>query len=167
MIVTFRNGDNCMAPASSVLFDGIIPFNNWARQLLAFYTSGNTLSITFIFMSPTSVNGTRIPYIGVTGIEVVMFNCPSRYHATTASIVVKDNTGGIIEDISIADYVSCDHLIRIGTSNNFYTSSSEITLEFTGELGPSVYLIYLAEVTFYSNHDNHYIVGPITTPRST
>ena len=164
------NVDFCMAPASSVLFDGVIPtINNsttWARQLLTFSTPSTTLSITFIFMPPTSVNGTRIPFTGVSGIEIVMFNCPSRYHGRTIGIVVKDK--GIIESFSFTEYTSCDHMIRICTSVDFYTSSNEITLVFIGEQGPSIYLLYLAEVTFYSIHDNHCTVDPITsstTPR--
>ena len=110
--IMYRNGDLCMAPASSVLFDGVIPIINnsttWARQLLTFNTTSNSLSITFTFM-PSSLTG-------VSGIEVVMFNCPSRYHARTIDIVVKDNIKGIIENISFTDYTSCDHVIRICTS---------------------------------------------------
>ena len=169
----YRNGEFCMAPASSVLFDGVVPtINNCitsAGQLLTFSThSGSTLSITFTFMSPTSVNGTIIPFTGVSSIDVVLFTCPSRYHARTIGIVVKDNIQGLLENISFTGYTSCDHVIRICTSDNFYTSSNEITLVFIGEQGPSVYLIYLAEVTFYSIHDNHCTVDPITsstTPR--
>ena len=172
--IAVRDGELCMAPANSVLFDGVIPIINncttWARQLLTFsMPSGNTLSITFTFIPQSSVNGTRIPFTGVSGIEIVMFNCPSRYHATAIGIVVKDNTNGdILEDISFTGYTSCDHMIRICTSDDFYTNSNEITLVFIGEQGPSVYLIYLAEITFYSIHDNHCTVDPITsstTPR--
>ena len=157
---------SCMAPASSVLFDGVIPIINnsktWARQLLTISTpSGTPLSITFIFMPRTSVNGTRIPFTGVSGIEVVMFNCPSRYHAIT--IVVKGNNEGILEHFSIANYTSCDHLIRICTANTFHTSSNEIIIEFNGMQGVPVYLLYLAEVTFYSSKDNHCTVGPNTS----
>ena len=167
------NDEFCMAPASSVLFDGVIPTisnsTTWAGQLLTFsLPSGNTLSITFTFMPPTSVNGTRIPFTGVSRVEIVMFNCPSRYHGRTIGIVVKDNNERIFESISFTDYTSCDHLIRIYTSDNFHISSNEIKLVFTGEKGPSVYLIYLAEFTFYSIHDKYTTVGPTTssaTPR--
>ena len=166
------NDEFCMAPASSVLFDGVIPIINksttWAGQLLTFNITSNSLSITFAFKPPTSVNGTRIPFTGVSGIDIVMFNCPSIYHARTIGIVVKDNNEKIFENISFTDYTSCDHLIRINTSDNFYISSNEIKLVFTAEKGPSVYSIYLAEVTFYSIHDNHGTVGPIisaTSPR--
>ena len=90
-----RSGYFCKAPASSVLFDGVIPtINNsttWARQLLTFSTDSNSFYITFIFTSPTSVNGTRIPFSGVSHIDIVMFNCHSRHHARTIDIVVKDN----------------------------------------------------------------------------
>ena len=100
-VVIAANNELCRAPASSVLFDGVIPMitcsTTWARQLLTVRTGSNALPITFTFMSPTSVNGTRIPFTGVSGIEVVMFNCPSKYHARTTSIVVKDNNGGILE----------------------------------------------------------------------
>ena len=176
-IIAVRDGELCMAPASSVLFDGVIPtINNsttwasttWARQLLTFSTGSNTLSITFTFMAPTSVNGTRIHFTGVSGIDIVMFNCPSRYHARTIDILVEDNNERIFENISFTEYTSCDHLIRISTSDRFYTSSNEIKLVFTAESGPSVFLIYLAEVTFYSIRDNHGTVGPIissTSPR--
>ena len=173
-VVRVSNEEFCMAPASSVLFDGVIPMitcsTTWARQLLTFSTVRNTLTITFTFMSTTSVNGTRIPFTGVSGIEVVMFNCPSKYHARTTSIVFKDNNGVILQHTSFVNYTSCDHVIRICTSNRFYTSSNEITLEFIREPGPQVYLMYLAEVTFYSSSDNYCTVGPITTsatPRST
>ena len=165
------NDEFCMAPASSVLFDGVTPIINnstiWARQLLTFNTADETLSFTFIFMAPTSVHGTRIPFTGVSGIEIVMFNCPSTYHGRIIGIVVKDNTRKL-NNISFTEYTSCDQVIRICTAENFYTSSNEITLVFIGEQGPSVYLLYLAEVTFYSTSDNHCSVGPITsstTPR--
>ena len=170
--IMVMNGDFCRAPASSVLFDDVIPIINnsttWARQLLTFsMPSGTTLSITFTFMPPTSVNGTTIPFTGVSGIEIVMFNCPSRYHGRTIGIVVQDNNGKI-ENIYFTGYTSCDHMIRICTSHDFYTSSNEITLVFIGEQGLSVYLIYLAELSFYSIDDNHCTVDPITssiTPR--
>ena len=164
---TFNDGDFCMAPTSSVLFDGVIPIINstmWARQLLTFSTP-KTLSITFAFMSPTSVNGTRIPFNGVSGIDIEMFNCPSRYHARTVGIVVKDNER-IFQNFSFTEYTSCDHLIRISTSDNFYIPSNEITLLFIGKQGPPVHLIYLAEVTFYSIRDNHSTVGPIISSTS-
>ena len=138
--IAVRDGEFCMAPASSVLFDGVIPIINnsttWARQLLKF-SPPNTLSITFTFMPPTSVNGTRIPFTGVSGIEIVMFNCPSRYHGRIIGIVVKDNNERIFETISFTENTSCDHLIRI-TSDYFYISSNEIKLVFTAEKGPSV-----------------------------
>ena len=171
MLAVVRNGEVCQAPASSVLFDGVIPIINsttWAGQLLTFSTPSSTLSMTFIFMPPTSVNGTRIPFTGVSGIDIVMFNCSSRYHARTIDIVVMDNNERIFENISFTEYTSCDHLIRISTADDFYTSSNEIKLVFTAESGPSVYSIYLAEVTFYSIHDNNGTVGPIissTSPR--
>ena len=165
-ILIVRNGEFCRVPASSVLFDGVIPIINnsttWAGQLLTFNTTSDSLSITFIFMPPTSVNGTRIPFTGVSGIEVVMFNCPTIYHARTTSIVFKDNReGGILEHISTDNYT--DHVIRICTSDNFYTSSNEIIIEFVRQPGVPVYLLYLAEVTFYSSHNNHCTVGSITT----
>ena len=168
MLAIFNNGDYCGAPASSVLFDGVIPIINnstmWAGQLLTF-SSSTTLSITFTFMPPTSVNGTRIPFTGVSSIDVVLFTCPSRYHARTTGIVFKDKKK-IIENISFTGYTSCDHAITIRTSDNFSTSSNGITLVFFGEQGPSVHLIYLAEVTFYSIHDNHGTVGPIISATS-
>ena len=167
-----RNDEFCMAPASSVLFDGVIPIINnsttwWPRQLLTFNITSNSLSITFIFMAPTSVNGTRIPFTGVSGIEIVMFNCPSRYHGRTIGVLVKDNEG-ILENISFTGYTSCDHVIRICTSYGFSTSSNKIIIEFIREKGRSVYLLYLAEVTFYGSSDYHRTVSPITsstTPR--
>ena len=171
-IIIVGNDEFCMAPASSVLFDGVIPIINnsttWAGQLLTFNITSNSLSITFAFKPPTSVNGTRIPFTGVSGIDIVMFNCPSIYHGRTIGIVVKDNTRKLHKNISFTEYTSCDQVIRICTAENFYTSSNEITLVFIGEQGPLVYLLYLAEVTFYSTSDNHCSVGPITsatTPR--
>ena len=173
MLAVVGNTDYCSAPAGSVLFDGVIPIINnsttWAGQLLVFRTpSGTALSITFTFKRPTSVNGTRIPFTGVSSIDVVMFTCPSRHHARTIGITFKDNKKNIIENISFTAYTSCDHAITIRTSDKFFTSSNETTLVFFGEQGPSVHLIYLAEVTFYSSSDNHGTVGPIipaTSPR--
>ena len=158
-VITVRNGDFCMAPTSSVLFDGVIPtINNstmWAGQLLTFNITSNSLSITFTFMPPT----------GVSGIEIVIFNCPSRYHTITTGIVVKGNEI-VLEEFNITGYTSCDHVIRICTSDGFSTSSNNIKIEFISEKGPSVYFLYLAEITFYSTSDYHCPVGPTTSSTS-
>ena len=164
------NGEFCMAPGSSVLFDGVIPIINncttWARQLLTFSTISNSLSITFIFMTPTSVNGTRIPFTGVSGIDILMFTCPSRYHARIIGIIVKDKYETILEEFFITGYTSCDHVIIICASDGFSTSSNKIKIEFIREQGPSVYFLYLAEITFYSSSDYHCTVSPITSSTS-
>ena len=158
--IIVRNGDFCMAPASSVLFDGVIPIINnsttWARQLLTFNTTSNiALSITFTFMPPT----------GVSGIEIVMFNCPSRYHTRTTGIVVKGNEI-VLEEFNNTGYTSCDHVIRICTSDGLSTSSNNIKIEFIREKGPSVYFLYLAEITFYSTSYYHCPVDPTTSSTS-
>ena len=158
-IIEVGNGDFCRDPASSVLFDGVIPIINnstmWAGQLLTFSMLSNTaLSITFTFMPPT----------GVSGIEIVMFNCPSRYHTRTTGIVVKGNEI-VLEEFNITGYTSCDHVIRICTSDGFSTSSNNIKIEFIREKGP-LYFLYLAEITFYSTSDYHCPVGPTTSSTS-
>ena len=159
-ITIVRDDEVCRAPASSVLFDGVIPIINnsttWAGQLLTFSTPSRTaLSITFTFMPPT----------GVSDIEIVMFNCPSRYHTRTTGIVVKGNEI-VLEEFNITGYTSCDHVIRICTSDGFSTSSNNIKIDFIGEQGPSVYVLYLAEITFYSTSDYHCPVGPTTSSTS-
>ena len=159
-ITIFRNGDFCMAPTSSVLFDGVIPIINnstmWAGQLLIFSTPSDTaISITFTFIPPT----------GMSGIEIVMFNCPSRYHTRTTGIVVKGNET-VLQEFNITGYTSCDHVIRICTSDGFSTSSNNIKIEFIREKRPSVYFLYLAEITFYSTSDYRCPVGPTTSSTS-
>ena len=158
-IAIVADGELCRAPASSVLFDGVIPIINnsttWARQLLTFNTNSNTALFIFAFMPPT----------GVSGIEIVMLNCPSRYHTRTTGIVVKDNEL-VLEEFNITRYTSCDHVIRICTSDGFSTSSNNIKIEFIKEKGPSVYFLYLAEITFYSTSDYHCPVGPTTSSTS-
>ena len=170
-MIPVPGGYSCMAPANSVLFDGMISIINnsstWARKLLTFKTERNSISITFIFSPHTSVNGTRIPFTGVSGIEIVMFNCPSRY-TRTIRIVVKSNDQTKLQEFFITEYTSCDHVIRICTTDGFSTSSKTIIIEFIRKKGPSVYFLYLAEIIFYSIHDNHCPVDPITsstTPR--
>ena len=104
MLAITGNGDSCLAPTGSYLFDVVIPTiknsTMWAGQLLTFSMPSSTLSITFTFMPPTSVNSTIILFTGVSGIDIVMFNCPSRYHVKTIGIVVKDNTERIFALLS-------------------------------------------------------------------
>ena len=160
-ITMYRDGDFCMAPTSSVLFDGVIPIINnstmWAGQLLTLFSmpSHFAISITFKFMPPT----------GVSGIEIVMFNCPSRYHTITTGIVVKGNEI-VLQEFNITGYTSCDHVIRICTSDGFSTSSNNIKIEFIREKGSLVYYLYLAEITFYSTSDYQCPVGPTTSSTS-
>ena len=159
-------GQRCRTPYGSVLFDGVIPslheINSsmcWASQLLTLF--GGTL-ITFDFTRPTNINNTVIPFTGISVIDIVMFNCPSR-HVGAIGIAVLDVTNWIPTYVSIANNTSCNHLIRT-CIDSFNTFSSVIVLGF---ISPRSH-IYLAEVKFYSNggHHNCSSVGVMNTATS-
>ena len=55
-ITMYRDGDLCMAPTSSVLFDGVIPIINnstmWAGQLLTLFSMPSHFAISTRKMVP-------------------------------------------------------------------------------------------------------------------
>ena len=64
----------CTDPTSSVLFDDVIPTltgldGDWASQLLTLQRAASTR--TTVLFDFTGTQG----YVGLTGVEVVMFNC--------------------------------------------------------------------------------------------
>ena len=163
--VNTREGQTCNTPRSSLLFDGVIPsltgINNsmcWASQLL---TLRDAITITFNFTQPTDVNGTEISYPGVSTIEIVMFNCPSRQVGASV-ILILDGTANRITILrqTITQHTSCDSLVRICV--HFTTDVHLIDLGF---LDPLDY-IYLAEVTFYINTNPRCTADPVITSTS-
>ena len=154
------SGRVCNAPRSSVLFDGIptltgLEGDMWASQLLTLNTSTSSTSITFDFTNPTDRNGPT-NYLGVSVIEVVMFNCPDRGIGTNnVRVSANDN---LIDNIAVSDD-SCDYLVR-GCNSDMSSLSQQITLSFS-KIYPR---LYIAEITFYSSNTRPCSpVGPLTT----
>ena len=144
------SGMLCNDPRNSVLFDGVIPTltgfggDMWARKLLTFRGSMDPPPrMTFNFSNP------------VRALEVVVFNCPSMEIGTTGIDIIGD--GGTIRHIAVRAS-SCQHFVRSCTNEEFFTSSSFITLEFSS----NNHWIYLAEVVFYGIN-RKCDAGPITT----
>ena len=164
--VNTREGQTCNTPRSSILFDGVIPsltgINNsmcWASQLL---TLQDATTITFNFTQPTDVNGTEISYPGISTIEIVMFNCPSRQVGAPVILILNGtaNKITILRQITIRQHTSCDSLVRICV--HFTTGVRAIGLGFVDPLD----YIYLAEVTFDINSNPRCRVGPVITSTS-
>ena len=143
------SGRVCNAPCSSVLFDGIptltgLVVDMWASQLLTLNTSTSSASITFDFTNATDRSG-PISYTGLEVIEVVMFNCPAREIGTNSvQVSAKDQEA---DNIAVV-LESCD-LVRVcSTAVSLSLSSQLVTLSFS----KTYPRLYIAEITFYSNH---------------
>ena len=140
----------CSSPASSVLFDGVIPTltaldgNTWARQLMILQQPLYGSSQYYVTSSFASIHHIR-------RVEVVLFNCPQ-----WGTVARNINTNFLRTDISYSSYksahsnvyptlFSCDSLVKVCIPVDF--NSTVIRLRFS----PYYSKVYLAEVSFYED----------------
>jgi hypothetical protein len=150
----------CSTPATSVLFDGIVPTltgldgNMWASQLLTIQTATPSTEITFDFMDTPD-------YSGVEAVEVVMFNCPERGIFVSAINIHEFDSGGTWTSVGSLNIstISCDTLLRACLDSAITLPT--VRVEF--ELGQGADQAYLAEVTFVENDS---CPAPVTIPDS-
>ena len=156
-----------MPQTNSFLYDGVIPTltgldgSEWASGLLTLNTSAASTRITFNFPNtPGSA--------GVESVRVVMFNCP-QWGIGTSSIDIL-GTDGSSTDIIVGCIIpplptSCDSLVRMCKTDICFTLHI-ISLHFV--LADNSHLIYIAEVSFFSNAgrmcEPDAILNPPTTP---
>ena len=140
----------CTNPASSVLFDGVIPTltgldgDMWASQLLTLQTTATRTHVLLDFTDAPNYNG------AISGrLEVVMFNCPEKgISASTIRVSTSSSPSGNTTPLMVVNIgiTSCDSLVTVCTP--IATLQPSITLEFV--IGASSDMVYLAEVTFYA-----------------
>ena len=158
----------CSSPASSVLFDGVIPTltaldgNTWARQLMilqrAIYGDNS-------FQIYSSFHNTY--YTWIRRVEVVLFNCPQwgtavdkidvafyRYHS-------RARYPNYYEDSYYPTVFSCDSLIKMYMCfphhEDFASTPNKARLRFY----TSQQYVHIAEVSFYNDTSPY---GPCPRP---
>ena len=133
--------NTCLAPTSSVLFDGNIPTltgldgNMWASQLLT--TRSSITTLTFDFTGTPN-------FVGLRRVEMVLFNC-AQWGISVSSIQVV--AGGSFAGITIPTVTSCDSLVRVCIPLNTNSAQTQLILSFITV--DSSYWVHIAEVTFY------------------
>ena len=139
----------CSSPASSVLFDGVIPTltaldgNTWARQLMI-------LQRPLFGSSPFNIIYSSFTNASIRRVEVVLFNCPQWGIAVYRIII-----GFLYPEYSnyrdsISAYLtvfSCDSLVKVCVP--FDISSAPTAIRFY--LPSYNDIMYLAEVSFYED----------------
>ena len=138
----------CTEPATTVLFDGVIPTltgldgDMWASQLLTLETTStadNTATVLLNFATaPTSAQVERV--------EIVMFHCP-QWGISTQEIVINSFPDAQSFSSTIA-FESCDSLVRVCT-NVQAVGPQLLTINFIQHFGSS--WVHLAEVTVYND----------------
>ena len=145
----------CLQPNSSFLFDGRVPTltgldsDMWASQLLTIRSINGRIDISSSFIEET----TLIPdsdNVTIERVEVVMFNCPESSQSISLEISVGNQEMlSYITQKDLGSVTSCDSLVRVCISVN--TNSLQV-LRMRFVSGRQDYLLYLAEVTFYSHN---------------
>ena len=139
----------CSSPASSVLFDGVIPTltaldgNTWARQLMILQRPMFGSSSFYIYSS--FINS------WIRRVEVMLFNCPQWGTAVNRiSIAFLYPEYSYYRD-SISAYLtvfSCDTLVKVCVPFDTSSAPTAIRLSFSTN---SYYKVHLAEVSFYED----------------
>ena len=139
----------CLEPASSVLFDGVIPTltgldgDNWARQLLTIRATPNAF-INFDFGG----------YAVIDRVEIILFNCP-RWGIAASNIILYvpneiSSAFSIVTDIYLNDIIripsSCDSLVKV-CMMCLNCNRSALGLLFHPAVGAD--WVHIAEVTFH------------------
>ena len=158
-----RGISTCTDPTSSVLFDGVIPTltgldgNMWASQLLTLRRLSSINARPLVLSDFTGTPG----YVGLSRVEVVMFNCPER-EISASTIIVSTSSSPSAEarsqilSLGIAN-TSCDSLVTVCAP--ITTTQPSISFEFaTSEM------VYLAEVTFYATSSPPVTITTVPPP---
>ena len=153
---------SCKNPASSALFDGVIPIlteldgHNWARQLLTMKYSKSNVFVNF------DIGG----YALVDRVEITLFNCPRwGIAASTIRLYVPNNImTPSFSQMKLNEvtniHSSCDSLVKV-CMTCLNCNKSALGLLFHSADGSE--WVHIAEVTFHT--DNTFIPCPIiTTP---
>ena len=121
----------CSNPITSVLTDEEmfaltgLESNNWAQNLL---TLNETANIIFNFTD----DGTLTEYVGVDGVEVVMFNYP-QWEISVNHIKISTSPSSTSATVSPGN-TSCDSLVTVDIP--YYTTEAVISLTFnTSNMG--------------------------------
>ena len=150
--VTLRlNGiSTCSSPASSVLFDGVIPTltaldgNTWARQLMILQRpmfGSYSFYISYSFFTNAWIRR----------VEVVLFNCPQWGTAVNRIDIAFLYLGNSYHINNIYPYFtvfSCDSLVKVCIP--LKTTSAPTTIGIYIPTS-SNYKVHLAEVSFYED----------------
>ena len=139
----------CSSPASSVLFDGVIPTltaldgNTWARQLMilqrAIFQSYDSFRIFSSF-----ANARRIRRV-----EVVLFNCPqwgTAVHTIYVTFLYPGYSSYEDSTSSRITVISCDSLVKVCIPVDTTSVSTAVRLSFG-----NINNVHLAEVSFYED----------------
>ena len=146
----------CLQPNSSFLFDGRVPTltgldgDMWASQLLIIQSINGRIDISSSFIEETALIPDSDINVTIERVEVVMLNCPESSQSISLEISVgnRENLSFITEK-DLGSVTSCDSLVRVCISVN--TNSLQV-LRMRFLSGRQDYLLYLAEVTFYSHN---------------
>ena len=154
----------CFQPNSSVLFDGNIPTltaaglnddSRWARDLLTVVARRPDLEIS-VHMGFTFPNQL---YNIITGVEVVMFNCPwwgigvEKIEMHTIDDTTGKSTRVGHKFINPDTLSSCDSLVRLCIHGYVDTSQYQYTsLSFFHSWTTNSTWVHLAEMTFYEGY---------------
>ena len=140
----------CSSPASSVLFDGVIPTltaldgNTWARQLMILQRPMFGSSSFNIYSSFTNARIRRV--------EVVLFNCPQWDIAVNRIAIRFLYPGYSSFTYAYPTVFSCDSLVIVCIPLDPSLAPTGIRLDFdTYDRNNEYYKVYLAEVSFYEN----------------
>ena len=156
--VTADNVTICSDPTTSVLIDEEIfqltglESDTWARDLL---TLNKTANIIFNFASTLNVPWPE--YVGVDGVEVVMFNCP-QWEISVNHIKISTSPSSTSATVSPGN-TSCDSLVTVDIP--YCTTEAVISLTFN-----TSNWVHLAEVRFYYNRATCPLDIAITTTPS-
>ena len=136
----------CSSPASSVLFDGVIPTltaldgNTWARQLMILQRPMFGSHSLYLYSSFTNARIRRL--------EVVLFNCPQWGIANRIIIRFFPVYYSISAYLTV---FSCDSLVKVCVPFDTSSAPTTIRLEFNAYRNNEYYKVYLAEVSFYED----------------
>ena len=136
----------CLQPTTSVLFDGNIPTLigsrfYWASQL--FTLQAYVAEVIFDFSATPG-------YVGIDGIEVVLFNCPP-WGISTSYFEIRDGLTNQHYDYYYVNVHACDTLVKVCAPLS--TNSSLLSLRFW--TNNHRYWVHLAEVSFYRKNSGH------------
>ena len=143
------SSSTCSPPASSVLFDGVIPTltaldgNTWARQLMILQRPS--------FGRSSFSMGLSFANAWIRRVEVVLFNCPQwgiAVNRISIGFLYLGNSYYTDYAYGSPTVFSCDSLIKICIPLEISSAPTKIRLNFDTYYN---YKVHLAEVSFYED----------------